>query len=623
LRRAAAALAILLASVAPAALHAQPAPPADLSQGRTGPQSTPPGAPAYAQPAPGLTPPTGAASAAPAPTGGAPVTDVRIAVSGPHRAAAPPRGWVPPGEPGAGLALDHAPGQPLDEAWLKVQFAKNGVPGAGVGRALAVVQLVNRAFLSAGYINSGVVVRPSPAPGVLAVEIVYGGLAAPVADLPPISVEWVGGDARGLSADYVVQRMPSAQRRPLSALELERDFRLLAEDPAIRTINADLRPGSRPGEASLGLAVYPQDRYDLYASVANNRSPSVGGERVAIGGLLRNAMGPGDVLSVEYGFTDGVEDATVAYAFPLVSPRTTVSIRAAYNDAAVVDALLAPLDISAKDRAVEGGITRKLVDVPLLPAAQSGRWTSARTLSAGVLLAWRESTAYLLGERFSFAPGAVNGRTEYVALRFVADYVERNVDQVFAISLTATQGIDGTKSDVPGLPVPQQDFRAVLAQVNYARRLTADGLELRARAYGQWADGVLYSGERFAAGGETSVRGYRENLLLADKGIVGSVEIARPFRLGGRAGATRAFDWGSFTASAFVDGAYMKNAEPPQPEHSIYSVGASLAWTPSDWLFARLTYGEDLKEVDAPGQRDLQDRGVSFRVTLRPLLIWR
>lgn len=613
---AAAGLAVLLASAASAA--AQPA--QDLSQGRTGPQSAPPAAPPYAQPAPALVPPAPAARpSAPAPVGGAPITDLRITVSGPHRPAVPPKGWKPPSELGAALALEHRPGQPLDEAWLRAQFARHGVPGAGVGRALAVVQLVNRAFLSAGYINSGVVVRASPAPGVLALEIVYGGLASPAADVPPVAVEWVGGKSKGLDAAYIVDRMPSARRRPLSAVELERDFRLLAEDPAIRTINADLRPGARPGEASLGLAVLPQDRYDLYVTAANNRSPSVGGERLAVGGSVRNLVGPGDRLSLEAGLTDGVEDATVAYAFPFVSPRTTVSVRGSYNDAAVIDADLAALDIRARDRAFEAGFTRKLVDVPLLPAAEAGRWTSARTLSAGMLFAWRQSTAYLLGERFSFAPGAVDGRTEYRAVRFVGDYVVRNVDQVFAVSLTATRGLDGTKSDVPGLPVPAMDFHAVLAQVNYARRLTGDGLELRARASGQWSDSVLYSGERFSAGGETTVRGYRENLLLADKGIVGSVELARPFRLGGRQGAARAFDWGAFTASAFVDGAYLKNHKPPQPTHRIYSVGASLAWTPADLLSARVTYAEALKAVDYAGERDLQDRGVSFRVTVRPL----
>jgi hemolysin activation/secretion protein len=607
---------VVLAAAAPAAAQ-----PADLSQGRTGPQSTPPTTPSYAQPAPGLAPaPSVSGSTGVAPSGGAPVTDLRIRVAGPHRDAVPPPQWTPPADIG-GLRLDHNPGEALSEAWLRRQFANNGVPGGGVSRALAVVQAANRAFLGAGYINSGVVVRPSSAPGVLELEIIYGALASPGGDLPPLTVEWIGGRAKGLDARYVEDRMPAAGARPLSAVELERDFRLLAEDPAIRTINADLRPGSRPGEASLALAVLPQDRFDLYVTYANNRSPSVGGERKAVGGAMRNVIGAGDRLSVEAGLTDGVEDATVAYAFPFVSPKTTISVRGAINEAAVTDPLLAPLDIKAKDLAFEAGFTRKLLDAPLLPAAQPGRWRSARTLTAGMMFAWRQSTAYLLGERFSFAPGAVDGQTEYRALRFVGDYVVRNVDQVFAVSVTGTQGLDGTKSDVAGLPVPESDFRAVLAQVNYARRLTDDGLELRARLFGQWADGVLYSGERFSAGGESTVRGYRENLLLADKGAVGSVEIARPIRLGGRQGAGRTFDWGAFTVSGFADAAYLTNVEDPQPVHRIYSVGGSLAWTPADALSARITYAKALKDVESAGKRDLQDRGVSFRITVRPLLL--
>ena len=103
------------------------------------------------------------------------------------------------------------------------------------------------------------------------------------------------------------------------------------------------------------------------------------------------------------------------------------------------------------------------------------------------------------------------------------------------------------------------------------------------------------------------------------EGIVGSVELAQPFRLGGRQGVARTFDWGAFTASAFVDGAHMQNHKAPQPTHRIYSVGASLAWAPADLLSARVTYAEALKAVEAPGDRDLQDRGFSFRVTVRPL----
>lgn len=605
---------LLLATTA----SAQPTP---ATQGRVGPQAAPPQAHAYAQPAaPGLAPPP-PAPATLAASGGAPVTEVRIAAGTATRAAAPPPSWRPPADAGQALTLDHQPGEALDAAWVRRQFARNGVPGADVGRALAVIQLVNRAVLSAGYINSGVVVRPSPAEGVLAVELIYGGLAEGP-DGPAISVAWTAGSAGGLDARYVRDRMPSALRRPLNALELERDFRLLAEDPALRTLNADLRPGARPGEAALRLSVLPQDRFDLYVTAANDRSPSVGGEHLAVGGSVRNLIGPGDVFSLNAGLTDGVEDVGVGYAFPFVSPRTSISLRASYNEAAVVDRLLAPLEITAKDKAFEAGVTRRLFEAPLMPGDRPGRWSSAQTLSLGLGFAWRKAESRLLGERFSFAPGAVDGRAEYRALRLSADYVVRNVDQVFAASLVGTRGLDGTKSDAPGLPVPEMDFHAVLAQLNYARRLP-HGVELRARLYGQWADSVLYAGERLSAGGESTVRGYRENLLLADKGLIGSVELARGFNLSGRQGAGRRFDWGLFTASVFADGAYMRNVAGPQGPREIYGAGAALAWTPADWLFARLTLARDLKTVEAPGERDLQDRGVAFRVTLRPLLIWR
>ncbi len=205
----------------------------------------------------------------------------------------------------------------------------------------------------------------------------------------------------------------------------------------------------------------------------------------------------------------------------------------------------------------------------------------------------------------------MNGRSEYAVVRLLGDYVVRNVDQVFAISVTGTMGVDGTRSNVPGLGVPKPHFHAALGQANYARRLTSPGLELRTRLYSQWANSVPYSGERLSAGGEATVRGYRETLLLADKGLVGSVELAQPLSLPGHRSASCAFDWGAFTVSGFADGALMKNHSTPQPDHRIYSVGASLAWTPADAV----------KEVDAAGRRNLQDRGLQFRVTVRPLRI--
>ncbi|WP_162806551.1 ShlB/FhaC/HecB family hemolysin secretion/activation protein [Sphingosinicella terrae] len=533
----------------------------------------------------------------------------------------PPREWRPPQDDLSGLVVEHISGQPLDSEWVRRQFQANAVVGQGIDRAVALVQLINRAFLSAGFVNSGLLVQAAdPAdPNRLDIRIVHGALVPPEPGADAVAVEWAGGRSRGLDADFIRERMPSTDRRPLDAIALERDFRRLADDPAIRTVNAQLRPGGRPGEASLLLSVLPREPVDLYLTAGNNRSPSVGGERIAAGGVLRNLIESGDLLSGEAGTTEGVLDLSVAYATPWLTPRTTFSVRGSYNRAAVIDRPLVPLDIRTRDRGLEASLTHRAIDWPLTPAGE-GRWSPSRVLTVGTSLAWRRQRSFLLGQPFSFAPGSVDGRAEYGAARILADYVLRSVDQVFAVSGTATTGLWGTRARLPLVLDPDRHFVSLLVQANYARRLTGDGLELRGRLTAQWSSSVLYSAERLSIGGEASVRGYRESLLLADQGVIGSAEIAQPFSLSGRPPGSVPFDWGAFSLAAFADAGWGRNAEGPQPSpRTLVAVGAALAWQPSDAIALRVAYGHALKEAVQTGSRDLQDRGVHLRLTVYPL----
>ena len=582
---------------------------------------------AHAQPAQGLGEPAPAqfpdvVRTAPRAAGSGMVAlaGVRVIVEPAEASAPAPVDWQTVADSATGLKLTLAPGERLDGAWLRRQFADNGLIGPPVplDRLVALAQLVNLTFVRHGLINSGVRFEGAlPADGgVLDVRLVFGRTLAP--DGKAVAVAFGPQGDRGLTEAYIRARLPAAAAVPFNAQALEREFRLLAQDAAIRAVNADLRPGQAPGQAVLQVTVEPQPRLALYGSVANSRSPSIGGERYSVGGALRNLAIAGDLASGEYGRTAGRDDFALGYEAPFLSPRTTLSVRGGRNDAAVVDPALRPLDIESRDWFIDGGLAHKLIDSPLAPLG-GGRIEPARTLSLGLRATHREQRTYLLGGPFSFSLGSVDGRSQYTAVRLTADYVERGVRQVIALSATATRGLDGTRSDVPGVDGPEADFTVALVEASYARRLGPGGLELRARLAAQYADGPLYSGERFSAGGENSVRGYRENLLLADDGAFGSVEFARPFDLGGQAGASP-FRWGAFTASAFLDAAWVDNRRSPGPTpHSIASLGVSLAWTPSEALFARVTYGEALRKVPIGGRRDLQDDGVQFRITVRPL----
>jgi hemolysin activation/secretion protein len=540
--------------------------------------------------------------------------------------ALPQPGWTPEPDTVTGLALSKPGPGGFDATWVGDQFRANGLIGAPIGydRVLALLQLINRAFLANGYANSGVLASPrEPGSDTLALRLVNGRIGSAGGSVDSnegIAVRFANDRSCGLNSRYVAQRMPSARARPFSAYALERDFRLLAADPAIRTVDASLQPGSRPGEAMLDLVVAPECALDLYTLVANDRSPAVGGLRGAIGASKRSALIAGDILAGEASYSDGLTDGFVSYSGPVFGPQTRLLLRGAINDAAVVEPRFAALDIKSEEWSVEGGFSHTLVDTPLIP--NGAAWDSARSFSAGALIVHRRTETELLGVPFSFSPGAVDGRAEYTAVRLTQDFVERGTQHVFAVSLTETVGLEGTRPTAPGSLKVSENFTAILAQATYARRI-GEGLDVNLRIAGQYTGGTLYSGERFSLGGHNSVRGYRENLILADRALFGSAELGYNFSLTGAARDADSFDWGAFRLSAFLDGAVADNDRAPEPlPKEIASVGASLAWQPSDAILARVTYAEALKDAGRIGKQTLQDKGFQFFVTVRPLKLF-
>jgi hemolysin activation/secretion protein len=522
------------------------------------------------------------------------------------------------------LRLDVRPGEAIGPAWVRRQFVFNGLVGSPTtaDQVVSLVVLINQAFNRSGYINTGLLFSaqdwPKPG-GVLRLRLIQGVVVPAGAGQPAGTVLWANGRQRGLRKSYIIDRMTSAGGVPLNTLDVERDFRLLAEDPAIRTINARIDPGEQAGQARLTLTVMPQPRLDVYATVANSRSPSVGGIRYSGGATLRNALFSGDLVTIDVGETQGLADGVVTYSTPVLDPATTFDLRALVDHAAVVDQAVRDLGIRSTETSIEGGLSRRLFQRPLRPTADGAGWSPAQSLTVGLRVAARYSQSSLLGMPFSFSPGAVNGISKVNVARAAANYLLRGEKQVLAVSGAVSYGLSGTGSDVPGVVKPDPHFRVVLLQVNYARRLTAAGLEFRVRLAGQQSTSPLYSAEQFSAGGQDTVRGYRENLVLADSGVVGSLELGCPMAFGQPICAARYTNWKSVRLSAFTDAAYMRNrtGDQPTPEE-LSSVGLGLGWTPSDALSVRVSYARALVGAPRSGSKDLQDDGFQFNVTLHP-----
>jgi hemolysin activation/secretion protein len=519
----------------------------------------------------------------------------------------------------SGVYVSYREGERLDSAWLRRQVEANRLLGAPVplDRVSFVIQQISLAYVRNGYVNSGVLIDPASDPQTpgspLVLRLVSGGLAPGGPE-----VQWQDGHRRGLTPGYVLARMTSARRVPLNGIAIERDFRTLAADDAIRTVKADLQPGTRPGEARLALLVDPAPRFAVQAGIANSRSPAVGGVRHGLGAAMRNLFQPGDRLALDGGLTAGRPDVQADYSGPFVHPAIRFDLRGGWNRAAVVDAPLRNLSIRARDWYAEGGFAFTLWHRPLAPAMAGGQAeVSAQQVSFSATAIHRETRTFLLGQPFSFSPGSVRGVSRYTALRLGAEWTRRSSNTVWIAQLRFTRGLDGTRSDVVGITAPLRNFRVVSGQISHARRLGRSGVELRARLSGQYAAGALYAGERFVAGGSQSVRGYRESLLLADRGASGSVELASPLVLGSGAAGPLGLRWGSFTPSLFAEGAVVGNADrafQPIPAE-IASIGASIAWTPAPSLTARITYGHALIDAPVTGSRDIQDDGLSFAIS--------
>lgn len=544
------------------------------------------------------------------------VTLTQLIVEG-DRAMKPVEAWAPARDAASGLVVSLEPDELIDPAWVQRQFAANDLVGPPVpyARIIALIQLINAQFAVNGYVNSGLLV-PSQPPiresGPLRLRLVLGRVAADGLN--------IADPGRGLDRRFVLDRLPSATAYPFNAADFERQFRLLAEDPAVTTVNADLRPHGRPGEAALAVTVMPAERLDAYISLANSRTPSIGAQRTAIGGSIRNLLTPGDRLAIEFGRTRGVIDVAASFEEPIFSPSWQFFVGLGFNDAAVVDSILAPLDIRTEGIQLYTGLAHQLIKTPLMPKGD-GTFAPSTSLVARAQFDFRDTKTFLLGERFSFAPGSVDGVSRYYAARLALDFVSRSIRQVLALSVSLSVGIDGTRSDIAGVPAPDRNFIGVLGQANYARRLNGAGTELRGRLTAQYSSSVTYAGERLPIGGLNSVRGYRETLYLVDNAVIGSIELSQPLNLGGGADVTGP---GQFVIGAFVDAAWFRNREPPNPPRDFISgAGLSLAWTPHPALSARVTWAHDFQKTRVAGNRNLQDDGVYFSILFNPSRLQR
>jgi hemolysin activation/secretion protein len=204
------------------------------------------------------------------------------------------------------------------------------------------------------------------------------------------------------------------------------------------------------------------------------------------------------------------------------------------------------------------------------------------------------------------------GKTRVSALRFAQEWTQRSRRDVFSARSQFSVGLDLFDATVNDRE-PDSRFFAWRGQLLYLRLLgeaTGDpavGPTLLLRSDIQLAASSLLSFEQFGYGGQATVRGYRQDVLLTDNGIVASAEARLPIaRFPGVRGVLQ--------LAPFIDFGAGWNADGNNPStNTLVGAGLGLLLEMGDNFRARLDWGIPLVDIDS-GNRTWQENGVYFQL---------
>lgn len=520
----------------------------------------------------------------------------------PPTSAPPPSLDIPPGNP---LPLEVPPSSSATFCIKKVEVLgstvlqieiKGIIAGYEQGKEpnckatfetlLEIRSKITQLYVENGYVTSGAFLpnNQSFKQGIVRIQVVEG-------ELERIEISGL----RHLRDAYVRQRLERATQTPLNQRRLEEALQLLQLDPVIAQVNAQLTAGNAPGRNILQINLQEAPAFHAGIAIDNSQSPSIGSIQGSIFVEHDNLLGFGDRFSVTYGKTDGLNLYDLSYTIPFNPRNGTFNLRFNNNNSQIIEAPFEDLGIRSESKTFSIGFRQPLVRSP-----QS-------EFALGLSLDLRRSQTFLLDDiPFSFSEGPNEGESKVTVLRFSQDWVQRGARQVLAARSQFSLGINAFDATINDTGTDARFF-AWLGQFQWVQQLSPR-LLLVAQLAAQLTPDSLLPLEQFSLGGINTVRGYRENQLVSDNGILGSLELRFPLTYNPQILQITPF---------FAVGSGWNNQRANPDPQTIASIGLGVRWQISTALSLRLDYGIPL--VDVVNQGDsLQDQGFSFSLRYQP-----
>ncbi|WP_019507422.1 ShlB/FhaC/HecB family hemolysin secretion/activation protein [Pleurocapsa sp. PCC 7319] len=484
----------------------------------------------------------------------------------------------------------------FSQAELKAAIANFTGQPISFAQLIQAANAITELYVARGYITSGAYVpEQNLDSGVVQIQIIEGSLAE-------IEVNVVKGR---LDEDYIRNRLKRKTQTPLNINQLQEALQLLQLNPLIASLDAELSAGIEPGTNTLAVSVTGADTFSLQARLNNNRNPSIGTFERGIELREANLFGIGDGIRFAYYNTDGSNQYEGGYILPLNSRDGSLSFdfRIAKNQ--IVEPPFDDADIDINSRNYD--LTWRQ------PILQKATPEVTQELALSLTASRRESDTSILDVPEALSPGAnEDGEIRTSVLSLGQEWLQRNRKQVISARSQFNFGLNAFNATTSE-EEPDSQFFAWRGQLSYLRLLStpegnpAIGSTILLRSQLQLAADPLIPTEQFSLGGATTVRGYRQDVLLTDNGFSAAAELRLPIAHFDKINTSLQF-------SPFIDFGTGWNADGESTEFStLMGTGFGLLLVTEDRLSARIDWGIPLINHDLE-DRTWQENGVYLQL---------
>lgn len=454
-------------------------------------------------------------------------------------------------------------------------------------------KLITQLYVARGYVNSGAVLPDQDiSGGVVTFQIVEGRLSNVIVD-----------DESRFHPAYIEGRIKKYAGRPLHFPSLQLPLYFLHADPSIHRVNAELQPTDQVGYGAVSLKLEETNPVFVSFGISNHKSPTVGDLHRYVNMELRNLTGWNEVTSINYGNTNGLRDYGLSFAIPVNYHDTKLILSYQDSSSTIINDIFKDLDIDSESRQVDMGFRHPLYRT----------YDSELALSLKLVLKRNETT--LLNYPYQYTAELDDGISRRTILSFGQEWIKRSSKQAFTARSTFDISTPWLGATVVNHPA-DGEFTSWLGQIQWLRRLPFLHSQLLVKTNLRLTDDEVPPSEKFAVGGYSTVRGYRENELTGDQGFSSSVELQMVMTNFKCPGLSDGPEDGDFYLIPFFDFGKVWNKTFDIHNTDIASVGLGIRWIPKKNSRIELFWGHALRELSQYDEYSLQDDGIHFNINL-------